>query len=252
LLEALLAPVLPHAGVRRLVIVPHRALHYVPFGALHDGKRHLIDSHEVCVTPSAGVLLHCLSQPAPAWKRAVLLGVPDALAPRVEDEVRSLAPLFALGEALLGPAATLEALRAHATQADVLHLACHGVFRPDSPFFSSLRLGDGWLTVRDAYTLHLRAGLVTLSACETGLSAVAPGDELIGLARGFLFAGTPSLLVSLWTVDDAATTHLMQRFYAALLAGKQPAAALREAQLSLRRDIPHPFFWAAFVTIGRW
>jgi CHAT domain-containing protein len=134
----------------------------------------------------------------------------------------------------------------------VLHLACHGVFRPDSPFFSSLRLADGWLTVRDAYSLKLRAGLVTLSACETGVNAVAPGDELIGLARGFLYAGTPSLLVSLWTVDDEATTQLMQHFYTALLAGKRPAAALREAQLTLRREMPHPFFWASFVPIGRW
>lgn len=249
---ALMEPMLQHIGARRLVILPHRALHYVPFAALFDGERHLIDSHEVCVAPSAGVWLHCLAQPAPRWQRAVLLGVPDERAPRVVDEVRALAPMFASSDTLLGPAATLAALRTHAPKADVLHLACHGVFRPDSPFFSSLRLGDGWLTVRDAYDLNLRAGLVTLSACETGVSAVAPGDELIGLARGFLSAGTPSLLVSLWTVDDGATTQLMQHFYSALLAGERAAAALRRAQLMLRREMPHPFFWAAFVPIGRW
>ena len=104
----------------------------------------------------------------------------------------------------------------------MLHLACHGQFRPDNPLFSSLRLGDGWLTVRDAYTLDVGASLVTLSACETGVSAVAPGDELIGLVRGFFSAGAPSLLLSLWTVDDEATAELMKDFYTTLARGRPP------------------------------
>src|SRR5581483_6103699 len=148
--------------------------------------------------------------------------------------------------------ATLAALHTQAPSANILHLACHGQFRPDNPLFSSLQLADGWLTVRDAYALDLQCGLVTLSACETGVSAVAPGDELIGLARGFFSAGAPALLVSLWTVDDAATATLMQRFYARLCAGERPAAALRRAQCELLREQPHPFFWAPFILIGRW
>ena len=93
---------------------------------------------------------------------------------------------------------------------------------------------------------------VTLSACETGLSAVAPGEDLVGLARGFLLAGAPSLLVSLWVVDDAATADLMATFYRELLAGARPAAALRHAQLEQMRQRAHPFFWAPFCLIGRW
>jgi len=153
---------------------------------------------------------------------------------------------------LLDDQATLVALRARAASADVLHLACHGQFRPDNPLFSSLQLADGWLTVRDAYSLELNCGLVTLSACETGASAVAPGDELIGLARGFFSAGAPSLLVSLWTVDDESTAALMTSFYTRLRAGDRPAAALRHAQRELLSDHPHPFFWSPFVLIGRW
>ena len=143
-------------------------------------------------------------------------------------------------------------LRARARETDVLHLACHGQFRPDSPLFSSLRLGDGWMTVRDAYTLDVGAGLVTLSACETGVSAIAPGDELIGLVRGFFYAGAPSLLLSLWTVDDEATAELMTDFYTHLRAGSRPAAALRAAQLRQMQERPHPFFWSPFVLTGRW
>jgi CHAT domain-containing protein len=186
------------------------------------------------------------------FKSALLLGVADEQTPRVRDEIRALAPLFQESVALLDSDATLGALRERARGADVLHLACHGQFRPDSPLFSSLRLGDGWMTVRDAYTLQLGAGLVTLSACETGVSAVAPGDELIGLVRGFFYAGAPSLLLSLWTVDDEATGELMTDFYTHLRAGARPAAALRAAQLRQMRGRPHPFFWSPFVLTGRW
>ena len=249
---ALLQPVLPYVGERRLAVVPHRALHYVPFAALFDGEAYASEARELCMAPSAAALQHCLSQPHIALRRALLLGVADERAPRVRDEVQALAGLFPEARVLIDAQATLPALRQQTSSVDVLHLACHGVFRPESPFFSSLRLGDGWMTVRDTYDLALRCGLVTLSACETGISAVAPGDELIGLARGFMSAGTPSLLVSQWTVDDAAAAELMRLFYAELLAGQRPAAALQRAQRALRRTHPHPFFWSAFTLIGRW
>ncbi len=139
-----------------------------------------------------------------------------------------------------------------ATNVDVLHLACHAQFRSDNPLFSSLRLGDGWFTARDAYGLKLNCGLVTLSACETGMNAVAPGDELMGLARGFLSAGSPTVVMSLWTIDDQATTELMVAFYEELARTKSPAAALRSAQMKLLKQRPHPFFWSPFVLVGRW
>jgi CHAT domain-containing protein len=170
----------------------------------------------------------------------------------VRDEVSALVSLFPEAVALLDDQATLVALRQQAPTADVLHLACHGQFRPDNPLFSSLRLADGWLTVRDAYNLDLPGGLVTLSACETGMSAVAPGDELIGLARGFLSAGASSLLVSLWTVGDESTAMLMTSFYTRLRAGDGPAAALCQAQRQALEYYPHPFFWSPFVLFGHW
>jgi CHAT domain-containing protein len=153
---------------------------------------------------------------------------------------------------LTGPEATRAALQLHAVGVDLVHLACHAQFRPDNPLFSALRLGDGWLTVRDAYELELDGKLVTLSACETGASAVAPGDELIGLVRGFFSAGAPTLLVSMWTVDDDATATLMADVYARLRGGDSPAAALRAAQCRALRMHNHPFFWAPFALFGRW
>jgi CHAT domain-containing protein/tetratricopeptide (TPR) repeat protein len=252
LYQLLLKGIEERIGDRRLVIVPHRALHYVPFHALHDGEGYVIERREVAYAPSAAVLRHCLSRPVRPLESALLLGVADERTPRVRDEIRALAPLFPQSMALLDERATLEAVKQSAPMADVLHLACHGQFRPDNPLFSSLKLGDGWLTVRDAYNLDLRCELVTLSACETGVSAVAPGDELIGLARGFFSNGVPSLLLSLWTVDDEATATLMTSFYTRLRAGARPAAALRDAQLQLLREQAHPFFWSPFVLVGRW
>jgi CHAT domain-containing protein/tetratricopeptide (TPR) repeat protein len=252
LYDLLLRRVEPLLGERRLVVVPHRALHYVPFHALDDGDSYVVERREVSYAPSASVLGYCLARPERPFERALLMGVADEQTPRVRDEIDALAPLFPEATALLDARATVGALRERAPSADLLHLACHGQFRPDSPLFSSLRLGDGWLTVRDAYTLDVGASLVTLSACETGVSAVAPGDELLGLVRGFFYAGAPSLVLSLWTVDDEATAELMKDFYTSLRAGARPAAALRAAQLRQMQQRPHPFFWSPFVLTGRW
>ena len=194
----------------------------------------------------------CLARPQRSLQRAVLFGVPDEHAPRVRDEVEALASLFPETIVQQDEQATRAALHMHAPQADVLHLACHGQFRPDNPLFSALQLGDGWLTVRDAYDLDLNCELVTLSACETSVNAVASGDELIGLARGFFSAGAPTLLVSLLTVDDDSTAALMHDFYTRLKAGERPAAALRSAQIAQLEHYRHPFFWSPFVLLGRW
>jgi CHAT domain-containing protein/tetratricopeptide (TPR) repeat protein len=250
--DLLLRPIEAHLGSRRLVVVPHRSLHYVPFHALFDGETYTIERREVSYLPSASVLRHCFGVPRRPARRALLVGVPDAQIPRVQDEVTALAALFPESVTLVGADASRTAVRDQVADVDVVHLACHGQFRPDNPLFSALRLGDGWLTVRDAYDLDLDGKLVTLSACETGTSAVAPGDELIGLVRGFFSAGAPSLLVTMWTVDDAATASLMADVYGRLRAGDSPATALRAAQCRALREHSHPFFWAPFASFGRW
>lgn len=252
LFTLLLEPVMAQVGMRRLVVVPSQSLHYVPFHALFDGAHYVIETREVVVAPSAALLHHSLSRTVSPVRSALLLGKADEYAPRVADEVAAVAPLFGDAVVLVDTDATRTGLAQHAPHVDLVHIACHGHFRSDNPFFSALHLADGWMVVRDAYDLRLNCSLVTLSACETGVSAVAPGEDLVGLARGFLLAGAPSLLVSLWVVDDAATAELMLAFYRKLLAGARPAAALRQAQLAQMKEREHPFFWASFWLIGRW
>lgn len=117
--------------------------------------------------------------------------------------------------------------------------------------FSSLHLADGWITVRDICSQKLTAKLVTLSACETGLNKIFAGEEILGLARGFLTAGADSLVVSLWAVDDAATARLMRDFYTNLQRNETISASLRKAQLSFIQRGEHPFYWSPFVSIGK-
>jgi CHAT domain-containing protein len=131
-----------------------------------------------------------------------------------------------------------------------LHIAAHGIFRADNPMFSSLKLGDSWLNLFDIFNLQLGAELTVLSACETGMSAVWEGDELLGLARGFLYAGTPSLVVSLWTVNDRSTAELMRHFYTALQRGTPKGRALQKAMIDVKANFPHPYYWAPFVLMG--
>lgn len=246
------------ADRRRLIIVPERNLHYLPFHALNDGDGYLIERREVSYAPSAMVLQQCLngredrSTSTRSFQNALLVGVADEQIPRVRDEIAAIELVFRDARVLLDEAATLEAVRENLPGADVVHLACHAQFRADNPLFSSLRLSGEWLTVRDAYELELQCDLVTLSACETGVNAVAPGDELIGLARGFFSAGSPTVLLSLWTVDDEATAELMVQFYRELEVTLSPSAALRAAQLRVLKNYPHPFFWSPFVLTGRW
>lgn len=252
LYDRLLRKIEPTIGERHLVIVPHRGLYYLPFQALHDGKSYLIERREVSFAPSALVLQQCLDRSEPQFGTALVLGVADERIPGVHQELHALDQIFGELKRYSDEAATTEVLRSNAAGADVIHLACHAQFRSDNPLFSALKLGDGWFTAQDAYGLKLNCGLVTLSACETGMNAVAPGDELMGFARGFFSAGSPAVLMSLWTIDDEATIELMVWFYSELARTKSPASALRAAQVKLLKEKPHPFFWSPFVVVGRW
>jgi len=110
---------------------------------------------------------------------------------------------------------------------------------------------DGWLELNQIYGLDLRkTNLVVLSGCQSQLGKQSRGDDIVGLSRAFMYAGTPSVIASLWGVDDAATQQLMTAFYTYLKHGMSKAAALRAAQADLRRTYPNPYYWAAFVLTG--
>ncbi|MEW5866321.1 MAG: CHAT domain-containing tetratricopeptide repeat protein [Bacillota bacterium] len=251
--DVLVAPVEEHiAGRRRLLIVPHGPLHHVPFHALYDGNRYIIDRHEVFVTPSMGVLEAVWEKDARTPQTCLAIATQDRDAPLATRECQAVAALFGPGKAklLLGEEATAAAVTAAAPGCDVIHFAGHGVFDPENPMHSHLRLSGGTLSALDIFHMRLDSDLVVLSACETGVAHVASGDELLGLSRGLFHAGVSSLVVSLWRVNDASTAQLAVRFYRALLAGKPKPQALRDAALFVKARLGHPYYWAPFVLVG--
>ncbi len=180
------------------------------------------------------------------------------------DEITRLA-----GNDLKLEAVDFAANRKLATSAElgqyrVVHFATHGIINNNHPELSGIVLSlvdekgqpqNGFLRLYDLYNLKLSADLVVLSACQTALGKEIRGEGLVGLTRGFMYAGSPRVIASLWQIDDRASAEFMKRFYAAMIGQKlRPAAALRAAQVSMSQDPRwrQPHYWAAFTLQGEW
>jgi CHAT domain-containing protein len=279
----LIAPIktyLPDDAESLVTIVPHRSLFLVPFAALIDeNKKFFVEGHTLSVVPAIGVLRatehmagerdastgqdKLLAFGNPAIKNVPGLGP----LPYAEQEVKKISTLFGADRATveIGAKATKSALSAMAPNFSVIHLATHGLIDEEHPMDSSVLLAteggdDGILSVRDILKLPpLKAHLVTLSACQTGRGRIS-GDGVAGLSRAFVIAGTPSVLVSLWNVDDVMTAYQMECFYKDYLSSASKATALRAAQLktiafmekglTAAGERANPRYWAAFQLVG--
>src|SRR6266702_3998771 len=247
----LLAPLRSFFQGKHLIVVPHGPLHFLPFHALRNGEEYLCDAFTVSYAPSATVFSWCQEKPASVSMNSLVFGIADQRAPQILQEAQSVAGLLPQSSLHLGDQATSSVLRQEGPQRGLLHLATHGIYRQDNPMFSGIRLGDGYLNLYDLYQMRLDARLVTLSGCATGMNFVAAGDELLGLQRGLFCAGATTLLLSLWDVHDQSTAQLMRHFYRDYLRTGDMASALQRAMQELRRENPHPYFWAPFVLVGK-
>ncbi len=247
----LLEPLRARLDCRRLIVSPHDFLHYVPFHALFDGDRFVVDDFAVSYAPSASVHHLCAIKDPGTGAGSLVLGVPDPATPFIKEEAEAVASTLPAARLLLGEAANEENLRRFGPGCRFLHLATHGLFRYDNPMFSALQLGDSRLSLFDLYQLDLGAELVTLSGCGTGLNVVKGGDELMGLVRGLLYAGARAALVTLWDVNDQSTAQFMKLFYGRHQGGSTKAQAVREAMRELRAAYPHPYYWAPFILVGQ-
>lgn len=265
-------------------IVPHDVLHYLPLHALKIEGRYLIERNPVCYSPSASIMKHCRDRHKGRREKALVLSYSSSgfPLPGAREEVFTVAEIFNTT-----PYIDLEAtkslvkgkLEEQRDDLDILHFACHGYFRSGQPLKSGIMLapenleptsgrpGEEWdLTVEEIFTLSMHADLVTLSSCNSGINENGPGDELMGLARAFIYAGSASVIVSLWLVHDASTRILMERFYQELRMGTTKAEALQRAQVhvmnmtsrpsvttdSAEISFSHPYYWAPFLLVGDW
>ena len=278
LYQLLVAPLSEQLVAPRILLIPYGVLHLIPFHALWDGAAYWLEGVEVAYVPSASVAVYQRGRDATRPRRNFAGFAPyDERIPQAQAEIDRAATNFAHATRYHRDDATVANLTRAAATCDVLHLATHGLFRPDNSFFSAIKLADGWIDVREIYRLPVTAQLVVLSACESGVGDVRAGDEVVGLARGFLAAGAQSLVASLWNVQDDSAVQLMHDFYEVLQCKVQqhevlhfdefqgegatleqvatpeltrPAAALRAAQIKALCTGEHPYFWAPFFAIG--
>ncbi|WP_196425939.1 CHAT domain-containing protein [Amycolatopsis camponoti] len=217
---------IPEIGERPLVLVPTGSLHSVPWSVLPSCA-----GRPVTVSPSATLWHSAAARRDGALGRVAVAAGPGLAGAR--DEARAVAALHGVTP-LVDDAATVEAVLDAVATADVVHLAAHGRLAVDQPLFSDLRLHDGPLVVHDLERLERVPRTVVLASCDSGRSVVCTGDELLGLSAAFMASGTVQLIASVVPVPDAETLPLMVEFHRALAAGNSPAAALADAQKSLR------------------
>lgn len=265
--DALISPVEASLrGKKRVVFVPHGKLHYLPFASLlTDDGRYLIESMEVIVAPSAHSLTlsqgHNLRrqgifQPDKARSSVFALGdlQVGAWSPlpgtrQESDKVKALLPQSTVH---LGADMTRATVLETMTSTPILHFATHGYFNKNAPLQSGLVAADEDIKVADILQKRVRAYSVFLSACDTAVGKEAGADEIVGMQQSFQFAGTPSVIATLWQISDDATAELVTHYYD-VLKTRSKGEALRQAQLSmLEGRFKHPYYWSAFVLSGDW
>jgi CHAT domain-containing protein/Tfp pilus assembly protein PilF len=262
LYQLLLAPVESNlASFSNLVIIPNGALHFLPFQALINNKgEYLVQKFNLLYAPSASVYIICNDRLIKSGSRFMGMALSDIVVenkvglPGTENEVRNILPLFSDNLSAFGKQCTETFVKKNAGDFNFIHFATHGSYNYKQPLYSYLLFppseeDDGRLNVYEVFELNINAKLVTLSACETGLGNVSQGDELTGLSRAFLFAGSSSVIVSLWAVADYPTSLLMTDFYR-YLKNHPMQEALTLAQRDVIKVYPQPLYWSPFILIG--
>jgi CHAT domain-containing protein len=266
----LAAPILPRLdGITTLGIIPHGPLHYLSFATLFDGKRFLVDTHALFYLPSASILGYSVAKRTSHDKQKIEvlavgnpdLGDPILNLPFAEHEVHAIGWNFPAITVLTRERATRDWVVDNIDRFDIVHIASHGEFDPVNPLLSALKLASpreadvlaghhaGDLSARDIFGLTIKAELVVLSACQTGLGKVSAGDDVVGLNRSFLYAGTHAVISSLWRVSDVSTAMLIKSFYRRYME-QNKAESIRDAMRHVKSRYPHPGYWGAFTLAG--
>jgi CHAT domain-containing protein/tetratricopeptide (TPR) repeat protein len=256
-------------GTRRLIIVPHSILSYVPFAALRNPvtKRYLIEDFDVVRLPSASALggLRSTSHDAATAHAASLLAPFPSELPGTQREVQSAARSLAGAQTFIGQRADERSLREALGRGGVVHVATHGIMNARNPMFSRIELArgssgesadDGRLEVHEVLELRVMSPLVFLSGCETGAGAAgstpwSTGEDYATLAQAFLYAGTRDVIATLWTIQDNGASEFAGRFYRYLrTSSASDALALAQRETIRDAQFSSPYYWASYVISG--
>lgn len=251
------------AGKKRLLVIPHKSLHYLPFAALIDGQgAPLAKNYSLVSEPSLNAFKICHSQKSIQGDDLVVFALGNATPegglsplPGTLTEAGDIKKIFSKATIVKENDFKKDTIPDSLKNKELVHFATHGIVDADKPYESGLATSSSKYTIADilkeAFS-DLKFNLITLSACNTGIGKLFPGDDQVGMTRAFMFAGTPSVLSSLWSVSDESTAKLMTHFYENLHENMDKGEALREAELKLMDEYPHPFYWAPFVLSGDW
>jgi CHAT domain-containing protein/Tfp pilus assembly protein PilF len=270
LYAAIFAPIAPHLkGVNTVGVSPHGALHYLSFATLQNENTFLLEQYALFYVPSAAVLEYTLSRRTqrPYRSPRVLavgnpdLGDPILDLPFAEQEVGSIRWNFPEVTILTRENATESWVVDNIPEFDIIHIASHGEFDPVNPLLSAIKLAhsddkhftktdfDGNLEAGEIFGLNIDSDMVFLSACQTGLGKISAGDDVVGLNRSFFYAGTHTVVSSLWRVSDVSTAVMIKTFYR-LYMNQNKADCLKQAALHVKTRYPHPGYWGAFTLVG--
>ncbi len=248
LFDELVSPIRNLLEKRQLVVIPHGFLHYIPFHALRDGERYLVDDFSISYAPSASVYYLSCDKRGAGKNKSLVLGVTGVERPRILEEAKAAATVLPNARLFVGDEASQETLRTQGRESRFVYIATRSTFRQDNPMFSAIELGGSQLSLFDLYNLRLRAELVVLSGCE--MKPGGDGDELVGLTRGLLYAGARSVLVDLWPASDDSRLLLMRSFLDSVGKGSLASDALGRAMQEVRQRYSHPYYWAPYLLVG--
>ncbi len=263
----LIEPIESYLNTPTVGIIPHDVLHYLSFAALREAQphpgdsatpfsqRYFGDAYRLFALPSGSTLQFVQQKQKPAHGNVLAVGnkgyPPLKYAEREAQEIAEIHGALLL----LREEATEAAFQKFVRDASIVHVSTHAQLNAVSPLFSGIMLHDGMLEVHEIYGMTLpHTDLAVLSACNTQVSAQFgqqhPGREIVALNRAFIYAGAPSVIASLWSVNDEATYDFMISFHKHLKQGLSKAEALQQARIETRQEYAHPRYWAAFVLTG--
>jgi len=260
--ETFLKPVIPFVSGDRLCIIPHGTLHYLPFAAMKYKGQYLVEGFSLFQLPGAGLLKYVMKKQPAEGLKVLAFGNPELGDKRLDlpfaqAEVENIKKIIPQATIFIKAEATKDRAREMLSDYDIVHFATHGIFAAESPMNSGLLLSTSALTgerltAAEIFRLRFKGRAVVMSACQTALGLSSTGSEIMGLNRSFIYAGSPSVIGTLWSIDDKSTAVLMEKFYTRLKKTEGIADALKEAQNEMIRLGYEPYDWAGFVLTGRY
>lgn len=267
LYSKVLEPLIENKKYKKLTIIPDGPLNYIPFEVLntnHENKSYLIE-HVVVGYTNSLTLLNQLNENV-KYNNDVLAFAPvfsnEGPLSQLPNNMKETSGIFMhfTGKEFIKEEATLDNFKIENNKFGIIHLATHAILNDKNPELSCLAFTENntnnyLLYTSDLYNLNLNASLITLSACETDLGDLNKGEGLISLSRGFFYAGAKSIVSTKWKINDASTSHIMDRFYYYLSKGENKDRALQKAKLDFvktnnQNPLSHPYYWSAFVLSG--